>query len=75
MRADRKTRNHRVGPDRFGPGDESQTADDPREMHETREAGEGTENLGRIARSIGFSSREAVEIERIYQSTPTEMLK
>ena len=43
--------------------------------HEPFHASEGTEHLGRIARSIGFSMREASEIEKIYQSTPKGMLK
>ena len=43
--------------------------------HESLHASEGTEDLVRIARSIGFSMREASEIGKIYQSTPKGKLK
>lgn len=43
--------------------------------HKPAFAGEGTEDIGRIARSIGFSMSEASEIERIYKAKPKGMLK
>ncbi len=43
--------------------------------HLTRHAREGTQEIGCIARSIGFSMQEALQIEAIYQSTPGRLLK
>lgn len=40
-----------------------------------RAPGEGTEDIGRLARAIGFSPGEVLKIEAIYRSTPTAKLK
>ncbi|MEM6460325.1 MAG: hypothetical protein AAF724_00250 [Pseudomonadota bacterium] len=38
-------------------------------------SGKDIEDLGRMARSIGFTHEEALEIEKIYQSTLKKTLK
>lgn len=64
-----------IGPGRFAPFTTKDDDDKPRHRHQGVQNSEPAQDIARIARSLGFSRKEVVEIERLYLSTTDGTLK